>query len=200
MKEEILKKATDMFLTLGFKSVTMDDIAAEMGISKKTIYQHYANKPDLVEASTLALFEKISTGIDCICELNKDAIEELFEIKGFMMRQLNNEAASPFHQLQKYFPSVAVCLRKKQFDKMQDCVRLNLEKGISSGLYRADLDADFIARIYFVGVTGIKDPEVFPQTLFPVRDVTEKYIEYHLRAIVSPDGLKLLEKLILKQS
>lgn len=199
MKEEILKKATEMFLTLGFKSVTMDDIATQMGISKKTIYQHFENKPELVEAATLYLFENISTGIDCICSLQKNAIEELFEIKSFMMRQLNNESASPFHQLQKYFPSVAVCLKKKQFDKMQDCVRGNLEKGIASGLYRKDLDSDFIGRIYFVGVTGIKDADIFPATLFTSRDVTEKYLEYHLRAIVSHEGLKLLEKLILKQ-
>ena len=193
-------KATEMFLTLGFKSVTMDDIANEMGISKKTIYQHFANKPDLVEASTLYMFDNISSGIDCIRELKKNAIEELLEIKAFMMKQLNNESASPFHQLQKYFPNVSKCLRKKQFDKMQECVRGNLERGIQSGLYRDDLDPDFIARIYFVGVTGIKDPEVFPQTIFTHRDTTEKYLEYHLRAIVSPEGLKLFEKLIHNQS
>ena len=64
MKDQILIKATDMFLTLGYKSVTMDDIAAEMGISKKTIYQHFSNKDALVKESTLHLFETISCGID----------------------------------------------------------------------------------------------------------------------------------------
>ncbi|MGZ8508692.1 MAG: TetR/AcrR family transcriptional regulator [Bacteroidia bacterium] len=198
MKEEIIKKAAEMFLRLGFKSVTMDDIAAEMGISKKTIYQHFENKPELVEATTLHLFETISTGIDTICSTETNAIEELFAIKKFMMQQLNNEMASPLHQLQKYFPNVSICLRQKQFDKMQDCVKANLEKGISSGLYRADIDRDFLARIYFVGVTGIKDSNIFPQKLFSVTDVAEKYLEYHLRAIVSPLGLQAVEKLIIK--
>ena len=197
MKEEIVKKATEMFLTLGFKSVTMDDIAAEMGISKKTIYQHFENKPELVEATTLYLFENISCGIDNICSLEKNAIEELFAIKSFMMSKLNNEKASPFHQLQKYFPNVAICLRQKQFDKMQDCVKSNIEKGMTSGLYRLNLDPDFIGRIYFVGVTGIKDGDIFPQTIFSSRDVTEKYLEYHIRAIASAEGLKLLERMIL---
>lgn len=188
-----------MFLTLGFKSVTMDDIAAEMGISKKTIYQHFSNKNDLVEASTMHVFETISTGIDCICNLNKNAIDEIFEIRSFMMRQLNNEKSSPFYQLQKYFPRVFTCLRKKQYDKMQDCVKNNLSKGIASGLYRSDIDVDFIARIYFVGVTGIKDLDIFPENLYSVYDLTEKFLDYHLRAIVSPDGLKLLDKLIQKK-
>jgi AcrR family transcriptional regulator len=66
MKDQILTKATDLFLTLGFKSVTMDDIASEMGISKKTIYLHYSNKDQLVEDSTMHLFETISGGIDQI--------------------------------------------------------------------------------------------------------------------------------------
>ena len=64
MKDQILNKATEMFLTLGFKSVTMDDIASEMGISKKTIYQHFSNKDSLVKTVTINLFEKISCGID----------------------------------------------------------------------------------------------------------------------------------------
>ncbi|HEX9981337.1 MAG TPA: TetR/AcrR family transcriptional regulator [Flavobacterium sp.] len=199
MKEEILRKATEMFLTLGFKSVTMDDIAAEMGISKKTIYQHFENKPELVEASSLFLFDKIAGGIDNICSLNKNAIEELFEIKNFMMKQLNNESASPLFQLQKYFPNVFSCLRKKQFDKMQDCVKENIDKGISLGLYRKDLDIAFIGRIYFVGLTGIKDTDIFPVSLYSSKDVTEKYLEYHLRAIVTPPGLELLEKLIINK-
>lgn len=91
MKEQILNKATDMFLTLGFKSVTMDDIANEMGISKKTIYQHFSNKDSLVKAVTTNLFEDISCGIDQIILANKNPIEELFAIKDFVLKNLKDE-------------------------------------------------------------------------------------------------------------
>jgi AcrR family transcriptional regulator len=197
MKEKILKKSTEMFLTLGYKSVTMDDIANEMGISKKTIYQYYANKPELVEATTLHLFETISEGIDGICNVDKNAIVELFEVKNFVMHHLKNESTSPFHQLQKYFPNVFSCLKQKQFDKMQDCVLSNLRKGMEMGLYREDIDVEFTGRIYFVGMTGIKDGDIFPAAKYSTKDLTEKYLEYHLRAIVTPKGLKLMENLIL---
>ena len=90
MNEKILKKATDMFLNLGFKSVTMDDLANEMGISKKTIYSHFENKTHLVEESTSNLFCNISEGIDYICSMNKNPIEELYEIKKFVMLHLKN--------------------------------------------------------------------------------------------------------------
>jgi AcrR family transcriptional regulator len=197
MKEQIIRKAADMFLSLGFKSVTMDDIAHNMGISKKTIYQHFENKPELVEAVTMHLYGVISTGIDEICSHDKNAVEELYEVKNFVMHHLKNESASPLYQLQKYFPTVFSCLRQKQFDKMQTCVVANLSKGIEMGLYRPDIDIDFIGRIYFVGMSGIKDGDIFPATRYRNDELTEKYLEYHLRGIVTPKGLKILENTIL---
>ncbi len=110
MKIKILEKATDMFLNYGFKSVTMDDIANKMGISKKTIYAHYVNKTKLVEDCTMHLFDTISQGIDHICSLGKNPIEELYEIKKFAMVHLKDEKSSPQYQLQKYYPKFVFCV------------------------------------------------------------------------------------------
>ena len=198
MRETILHKATEMFLSLGFKSVTMDDIAAELGISKKTIYQHYANKNDLVEASTLHLFDTISEGIDSIREQDKNSIEEIFIIRSFMMQHLNNESASPFYQLQKFFPKIFSCLRAKQFEKMHTCMKENLQRGVDYGVYRNDITIEFISRIYFTGLTGVKDTDIFPKELFEVNDLTRQFLEYHLRAIVTEKGLAILNKEIEK--
>ncbi|WP_159802428.1 TetR/AcrR family transcriptional regulator [Flavobacterium sp. MK4S-17] len=196
MRETILQKATKMFLSLGFKSVTMDDIANELGISKKTIYQHFANKTDLVEAATDNLFETIASGIDNIREQDKNSIEEVFIIRSFIMQHLNNETASPFYQLQKFFPKIFSCLRIKQFEKMNGCMIENLKKGIENGIFRPDININFVSRIYFTGLTGIKDSEIFPQDVFEVEKLTKMYLEYHLRAIVTPKGLSILENFI----
>ena len=166
MKEKILEKATDMFLNLGFKSVTMDDLANEMGISKKTIYAHFENKTMLVEETTMSLFCTISQGIDCICALGKNPIEELYEIKKFAMQHLKDEKSSPQYQLQKYYPKIHATLRQKQFDVMKDCVVDNIKKGIKLGIYLKNLNVDFISRIYFSGITSIKDKDLFPKTFF----------------------------------
>jgi len=182
-----------MFLTLGFKSVTMDDIATELGISKKTIYQHFENKTELVEASTMHLFEKISGGIDGIRAEEKNSIEEIFSIRNFMMKQLHNESSSPFYQLQKFFPKIFSCLRAKQFEKMHMCMKENLQKGVDNGIYRSDINIEFISRIYFTGLTGIKDSDVFPPSIFDMHDMTRQYLEYHLRGIVTEKGLDILK-------
>lgn len=196
MKDQILRKATDLFLTLGFKSVTMDDIATEMGISKKTIYQHYSNKDQLVEASTMHLFETISRGIDQICALGNNPVEELFLIKDFVMKNLKNESASPIHQLQKYYPKIHKSLMIRQFDKMGDCVIVNLEKGIAQGLFRNEINTSLIARFYFAGMTSLKNTELFHPDEFPSLTTQIAYLEYHLRGICTEKGIQKLEQLL----
>lgn len=196
MREKILNKATDLFLSLGFKSVTMDDLAHEMGISKKTIYSHFDNKTKLVEACTLELFNTVSQGIDSICSLQKNPIEELYEIKKFAMKHLKDEKASPQFQLQKYYPKIHKTLRMKQFELMQNCVVDNVKRGIEMGIYRSSLNINFIARIYFSGVTSIKDHTLFPEDEFPQSQLMDDYLEYHLRGIVTPQGRKILNDII----
>jgi len=198
MKNKILEKSIEMFLNYGFKSVTMDDISEKLGISKKTIYAHYQNKTKLVEATTLAIFESISTGIDCICELDKNPIEESYAIKSFILKNLKDEKSSPQYQLQKYYPKMFRSLKVKQFKVMQECVTNNLQKGIEQGLYRSELDVNFISRIYFNGVTGIKDEETFPREEFTPSYLLDSYLEYHIRAIATEKGLQTMKKLLLK--
>lgn len=196
MKEKIVYKATELFLNLGFKSVTMDDIANEMGISKKTIYAHFGNKTELVHEVTMTMFQQITYGIDGICGLDKNPIEELYEIKKFVMLQLKNEKSSPQFQLQKYYPEVHEHFKAKHFEKMYDCTMKNLQRGVEQGLYRNNIDIEFVSRIYFIGVHGIKDDAMFPIQKFPKVKLFEDYLEYHLRGITTREGLKTLNKFI----
>ncbi len=192
MREKILLGATDLFLSYGFKSVTMDDIANKLGMSKKTIYQHFDNKTKLVEASTLNLFHFISEGINQICALEKNPIEEIFSIKQFVMEHLKNEKSSPQYQLQKYYPLIFKSLKEKQFCVMQDCVTSNLNRGVATGIYRENIHVDFISRIYFNGMIVIKDDELFPKDKFSMPMLMSNYLEYHLRGICTPKGLEIL--------
>lgn len=196
MKEEIIIKAADLFLNLGFKSVTMDDLANEMGISKKTIYSHFPNKAKLVQAATLSILNAIDEGIEKIKEKDLNAIVEMFEIKNFVMNHLKNEKSSPQFQLQKYYPKVYKSVQKHHLDTMQCSISDNLEKGINEGLYRENLPVDFISKIYFLGMSTIKGSDLFPAEQFSIKEINEKYLEYHLRAIVTEKGLKTLKEFL----
>lgn len=196
MREEILHKATELFLNYGFKSVTMDDLAEQLAISKKTIYSHFENKTKLVEETTLNMFCIISNGIDNIIALKKNPIEELYEIKRFVMMHLKDEKTSPTYQLQKYYPKIFDTLRNKQYDVMQDCVLDNVKRGVTQGIYRENLNVEFVARIYFAGANSIKDEKLFPQGQFTMPVLMDNYLEYHLRGIVTPKGRKILNEII----
>ncbi|WP_299333572.1 TetR/AcrR family transcriptional regulator [uncultured Psychroserpens sp.] len=200
MRDKIIHKSAELFLNLGFKSVTMDDIATEMGISKKTIYVHFKNKTKLVEAVTFNLFDTICDGIDSICDNAPNPIEELYSIKMFVMHHLKNEKSSPQYQLKKYYPQIYDVLKYKQFEKMHQSVKDSLNHGVETGVFRKSIDVDFISRMYFTGMTGIKDNMFFPTETYNMNYLMESYLEYHLRAIVSEKGMTILNNFIHNQS
>ena len=185
MREKILSNAAELFLNYGFKSITMDDISNHIGISKKTIYQH---------------FENISCGINDICNSKKNPIEEIYDIKQFVMEHLKDEKSSPTFQLQKYYPKIFKTLKKKQFDVMQGCVKDNLTRGVEIGLYRQTINIEFISRIYFNSMVAIKDTELFPLHHFSVNTLMDYFLEYHIRGICTEKGLLTLNKFINNQS
>ena len=194
MKEKIIKKAEELFLTLGFKSITMDDIATNTSISKKTIYAHFSNKIELVEAVTLNMFDVIKKGVAIIHAQEQNPIIELFEIKRFVMEHLKDEKSSPQYQLQKYYPKIYKTLKQKQFMVLQELIKENLEKGIVQKLFRETIDIDFTARIYIHGLVGIKDKDIFPLHNYSMDVLSTNHLEYHLRGISTKSGIQELEK------
>lgn len=196
MKENIIHTATELFLNQGFKSVTMDEIAQELTMSKKTLYQHYNNKETIVAVVVDQLFENICSVIDDICALKANPIKEVYEIKKQVMHHLKDEASAPMHQLQKYYPKIYNSLKARQFHYMQECVVANIKRGLDEGLFRPNINVEFVSRIYFNGVTGIKDSALFPTSMFGPKEIFENFLEYHLRGIVTPKGRTILNNLI----
>jgi AcrR family transcriptional regulator len=196
MKEKILNKAADLFLSYGFKSVTMDDIANSLGISKKTVYSHFENKRHLVHDTTFHVFDQINDGICRICAGHDDPVRELYEIKSLVMEQLKGEKTSPHYQLQKYYPKIFSRLKEMQFESINKCVVENLRRGMEQGFYRKDLDLELISKFYLNGNLGLMNLDLFPMEQYNMGDLKAAFLEYHIRAIATEKGLKSLDKLL----
>jgi len=196
MKDIIVQTATDLFLNLGFKSVTMDDIAERLAISKKTIYTHFSNKTDLVEATSLNIFEQISAIISRIECKQLNPIEETFRIKEIVSRYLKGETTSPEFQLKKYYPSIYAKLDIKKRKIINTCFKNNLKRGITEDCYRGDINVNLVSKFYYLCITAIKNDDLFSDD--NVNDVMAYYLEYHIRAIATEKGLKTLNKILLK--
>jgi len=110
----------------------------------------------------------------------------------FVINYLKSIKVSPQHQLKKYYPQIYERLQIKQFEKMHSSFENSLKMGMNTGLFRPDIDVNFISRLYFNGVTAIRDISVFPESDFDKNYLFESYLEYHLRAITTLKGLNLL--------
>lgn len=195
MREKIIHKSTELFLEYGFKSVTMDDIASELSVSKKTIYEYFKNKTQLIEEVAHFVSCGIQEEIDHIMQQGFDPIEELFEIKRCVLQRLKDEKTSPQFQMQKYYPEIYSNLRDTQVCKMDECCSLNIERGMNLGYYRNNLNKTFIARLYISGMLNLKNEELFKSTELSPKQLYEEFLSYHLRSIVTPKGLERLIKI-----
>ncbi|GGF00859.1 TetR/AcrR family transcriptional regulator [Flavobacterium limi] len=196
MKEKIISKASELFLKLGFKSVTMDDIAGEMCISKKTIYKYFCNKEILIEESTTLVHKQVHEIIDTIVAKNNNAIQENFEIREMFCEMFTNSLdSSPIYQLKKHYPDIYYKVMTTEIDQCSQWFRENIEKGIREKLYRADLNIDVYVRFYYTLIFHINETTVSDKE---AQKLELEALEYHTRAMSTPLGIEELEKQLKK--
>ena len=199
MKEIILNKAVDLFLHYGFKSVTMDDIANDLAISKKTIYKYFSHKLDLIDASTILVHERVDNMIGEIVMKDFNAIEENFVVKSIFKDMFKNVKTSPMFQLKKYYPETYSKVMQHQMSTFSKCIRDNLHKGIKENLYRSDIDIDIVMKFYFQLINGAYDGELFGANMEEIMKTEVKILEYHTRSIATSRGVKVLEEQLIKK-
>ena len=191
MKDKIINKAKEMFLRLGFKSITMDDIACEMCISKKTIYKYFSNKDVLIEESVELVHKEVHETIDKIVSKNFNAIEENFEIKRMFREMFRSAESSPIYQLKKHYPEVYAKALSTQIEVCETCFRDNILKGINEGLYRENLDVDNYVKFYYTLIFNINENTMLEKD---AHELEVKALEYHIRAMATLAGIIELEK------
>ncbi|MFV8342865.1 TetR/AcrR family transcriptional regulator [Flavobacterium sp. XS2P39] len=194
MKEKIISKASDMFLKLGFKSITMDDIAGEMCISKKTIYKYFCNKELLIEETTATIHKEIHQIIDNVLLKNYNAIQENFEIRKMFKEMFKSSDTSPVYQLKKHYPEIYEKVMSREINECNILFKQNIEKGIKQGLYRENLNIESYVRFYYLLVFSIKESTSSEKE---AQKLELEILEYHTRALATPNGIIELEKHIL---
>jgi len=191
MKEKIIAKAKEMFLRLGFKSITMDDIACEMCISKKTIYKYFSNKDILIEESIKLAHIEINETIDKIVAQDLNAIEENFEIKRMFKEMFKSSETSPIYQLKKHYPEIYNKVLGLQIEVCIKCFKDNILKGMKEGLYRKNLDVDNYVKFYYTLIFNINENTALE---IEAHELELKALEYHIRAMATLAGIIELEK------
>jgi TetR/AcrR family transcriptional regulator, cholesterol catabolism regulator len=195
--EELIKRISVLFMRYGIRSVTMDDIARELSISKKTLYQHFTDKDDLVKKIVESYLNEQKCEITRLCTYDMNAIDILLIISKYLTKQMTEINLSVNYDLQKYYPECWKVVENYRETHMLENIRLNITNGIKQGLYRNDFNIDIIAKGYilrfnpddniqdWIKNSGLTFEEVY-QTLFI----------YHIRGIANKKGLEYLEQKI----
>ena len=193
-KQQIVTKARDLFMRYGIKSISMDDLARELGMSKKTVYQYVENKADLIqkvfedhleeEKQTLAQYRSEAT----------NAIDEMIQIARHMIRALRTYSVTVLYDLQKYYRGTWQLMSNVHEQHFFRVIKDNLERGIAEGMYRQDINPDIVARLYISKSSSAADQECFPLSEYPVEELFVELMNYHLHGIVSQKGRDTMEE------
>lgn len=194
----ILSKARELYTRLGIKSITMDDIARELGISKKTLYQYVVDKDDLVGKFVDNEIELRQRDI-CKCfRVGYNAVEELFEISLFMNKLMKEQNPATEHDLKKYYPRHYQKIVKVRREGIFSYILQNLRKGKEEGLYRKEMNEEIIAKLFLSRSEIIDASNIFTTEELTSFEVFVELLIYHIRGIATPDGIIELEKKIEK--
>lgn len=194
VKNKILNGAETLFLKYGFKSITMDDIARELGISKKTLYQFFEDKTSLVDQTVTRHITQEENSCKEIWAQIKNPVEFMLAITdsfGDIKKQINQ---SILFDLKKYFKPTWDKLNQFRIDFIYTQVLENIRMGKEAGYYHQSVDESLTARFYIHLVDLMLNPDNHGLAAYDIKTVHDELMRYHLRSICTDKGLKFLSK------
>ena len=195
-KQEFLLSALAVYMRLGIKSVTMDELARQLGISKKTIYTYVKDKNDLVLQCVQMAQKDEECEIKDISKSEENAIDELLKVGELVAQRLRSVHPSIFFDMQKYHPEAYELMNIHRNKLILNSVASNLKKGKNQGLYRDNIDEDILSKMYVSFIDVLFHGNVFPTSKYSFIQVYSEYFNYHIRGIASDKGLKYLDKIM----
>ncbi len=192
--KNILDKVRNLYIRYGIKSVTMDDVARELGISKKTLYQHVIDKNDLVFKVFDLEINDSSNKFQCSFNEESNAIEQLFDVHKWVVSRMKEYSPVSDYDLKKYFPDLYRKHDKIRRERIYEFIVNNMRKGKEEGLYRSDLDVEIISKIHVSRIQNTFDSDLLTNEEKTSLKVFYEFFVYHIRGIASEKGIQLLEE------
>ncbi|HLG38268.1 MAG TPA: TetR/AcrR family transcriptional regulator [Chitinophagaceae bacterium] len=193
-KERILLKAEELFMQYGIRSVSMDDIANNLGMSKKTLYQYYADKDELVDAVVDGHISEIQTDcMNCRSEA-KNAIHEIFITMERIMDQFSNMNPMVLYDLEKFHFRSFQRFKEHKDKFLAKIIKDNIEWGIKEELYRTDINVDVITKFRLESMMIPFNVALFPPGRYNLASLSEVIIEHFVYGLATIKGHKLIQK------
>jgi len=199
IKDKIAAGASELFHKYGIRSVSMDDIARNLSMSKKTLYQYYKDKDELVTVGIKQHMEMEKSEYDEIFQNAHDAIEELALVSRCIRKNLKDINSSLLFDLQKYHPKAWSIWKDFKNHYIKDSIAKNIERGMSEGHFRAEIDPETLAILRVEQIEMGFDNRIFPSDKFNFREVQMICLDHFIHGIVTEEGRKLFQEYLQKQ-
>jgi len=199
MEQRILHKSHELFMHYGVRSVSMDEIAAHLGISKKTIYQYYSDKDALVDGVVGIEISRNEKECSMQQQISENAVHEIFIAVDMVQEMLTHMNPSLIFDLEKYHPKAFKKFNDHKNKFMYDIIKNNLERGINEGLYREEIKPDILARYRLASTFLIFNPELFPHNKHSLSQILDEVTDNFLYGITTLKGQKLIHKYKLQR-
>jgi len=198
-KLEIAERSTELFMKSGIKSVTMDDLARHLGMSKKTIYKFFKDKKELVR--TIIMLNVAEDKKVCLEteQTAENAIDQMILIAKFISSSFTAVHSSVFYDLQKYHKDAWDLMDEHKSVFVRSHIEKNIERGIQEGLYRSDIKSDIIAVAYIASMDTIFSGVSFSSKQYSVSDIFVEIIRFLIRGITNEKGLAYLKQRIKQE-
>jgi AcrR family transcriptional regulator len=193
-RDRILEKANDLFMRYGIRSITMDEIAAQLGISKKTIYQFFTDKDAMVEAVVNELINRNEEDCRSFSLTAENAVHEIFIAMDFTQEMLKAMNPQIMYDLEKHHPAAYKRLKQYKYQFLFSTIKENLERGAREDIYRTDLNIDLTTRHRIESAFMPFNQEAFPQNKYPMNQTCQELAILFLHSICNLRGKKLIEK------
>jgi AcrR family transcriptional regulator len=197
-KEKIQWKAYELFKRFGVRSVTMDEIAQQCGVSKKTVYQYYEDKDTLVESIIQTMINKSQDTCTNMQLESENAIQEVFMSMDMVEQMIEGVNPALMHDLRKYHTGAFSTLDKHKQEFMGELFRKNIERGIAEGLYRPEIKTDIVNAYYLHSSMLAIEQDIFPKK-YTIMDIHNEISVFLLYGLATAKGAKLIDTYKLKR-
>jgi len=194
LKQRILTEAEALFFQYGIKRITMDDIAKHLGISKKTIYQHFRDKDELVHVLITDMLNRQTCTMDTSSAEAENAVKEILLVVTHLQDLLSKINPMIFYDMQKYHPETWNLFKNHRNEYMQSCIIRNLKRGIQEGLFREEINFEIISIMRMDQVDAVFNQISYAPGKFNLSQVMTEITEHFLYGLCNLEGHKLLDQ------
>ncbi|WP_080059705.1 TetR/AcrR family transcriptional regulator [Spirosoma aerolatum] len=196
MKQRILAEAERLFWRYGIRSVTMEDIAKQLGISKKTIYQHFTDKEQILSEVIQDKFGRDHKAMACVAVEAENPVAEIMHVLAMIQKNADQVSPNLLIDMKRHYPQAFALFKQYKEGEVLRSILENIQKGIEQGLYRSDLNPGILARLRVEQIELAFNNDIFPSNQYTMQQIQYELMHHFIRGMLTEQGFTIYNQYV----